>query len=281
MVKLQVDCLTFDCVVYKFLGIKDAFSKSILATQLNRMQTLFPDKYQFYPKSWSYPEECGKLDSYIKQRNELGESPTFIFKPSHGSLGVDIFLFKDLNSISYPEPAVIQEYINNPLLLNNFKFDLRLYVLVASFDPMEVYISNSGLVRFCSIPYKAPTIDNLQNDYMHLTNYAINKNCGSYSLETGKSTLSHTLGLLKQQYNMDDGSFWIGIQDVIAKTLIAVLPRLRIEARSFMTEKQLKAPLYCFQVSICIQKVILLCVISIALPGSFIEVTCVCYQLYR
>ena len=214
------------------------------------MQKLFPDEYQFYPRSWSYPEECGKLDSYIKERTKLGESPTFIFKPSHGSLGVDIFLFKDLNSVDYPKPAVIQEYINNPLLLDGLKFDLRLYVLVASFDPMEAYVSNTGLVRFCTIPYKAPNIDNLKNDYMHLTNYAINKNNESYSIETGKSTLSHTLGLLRQHYSIDDGSFWIDIKNIVAKTLIAVLPRLRTEARSFMLEKQLKGPLHCFQVSI-------------------------------
>ena len=236
----------FCCV----LGIKDTFSKSILSSLLNRMQQLFPDEYQFYPKSWSYPEELDELGLYIEQKNKHGESPTFIFKPSHGSLGVDIFLFNDLNSVDYPEPAVIQEYISNPLLLDSLKFDLRLYVLVASFDPMEVYISKSGLVRFCTTPYEAPTNDNLKDDYMHLTNYAINKNCASYSLEAGKSTLSHTLDLLRQCYGMDDGLFWNRIKDIVAKTLIGVLPRLRVEARSFMLENQLKDPLHCFQVSV-------------------------------
>ena len=254
------DWLLFVCVFYRNKRYIQQVNSRIT---LNRMQMLFPDEYQFYPRSWSYPEECGKLDSYIKQRNELGESPTFIFKSSHGSLGVDIFLFKDLNNVDYPEPAVIQEYISNPILLDGLKFDLRLYVLVASFDPMEVYVSNSGLVRFCTVPYKAPTIDNLKNDYMHLTNYAINKNNGSYSLETGKSTLSHTLGLLRQHYNTDDSSFWIGIKDMVAKTLIPVLPRLRIEARSFMLEKQLKGPLHCFQVSICLRKLVLNFIVSI------------------
>ena len=231
------------------VGIKETFSKSTLASLLNKMQELFPDEYQFYPRSWRYPEECDKLDLYIKQRNQLGESPTFIFKPSHGSLGVDIFLFKDLTSVDYSEPAVVQEYISNPLLLEGLKFDLRLYVLIASYDPMEVYISNTGLTRYCTVPYKAPSTDNLNDDYMHLTNYAINKNNSSYSLDDGKSTLSHTLGLLRQQYNIEDGLFWAGIKDIVAKTLIAVLPRLQIETRSYVLDKQLKEPLHCFQVS--------------------------------
>lgn len=239
-----------DAYVSTTPGIKDVFSKSILALQLNKMQELFPDEYQFYPRSWRYPEECGKLDLYIKERNRLGESPTFIFKPSHGSLGIDIFLFKDLNSLNYPEPAVIQEYISNPLLLDSLKFDMRLYVLVASYDPVEVYISKTGLTRSCTVPYQSPTVDNLNNDYMHLTNYAVNKNNSNYSLEMGKSTLSHTLGLLRQQHNIDDSVFWTGVKDIVAKTLIAVLPKFRIEARSYMLDKQIKDPLHCFQVSI-------------------------------
>ena len=235
--------------MYISIGVKDTFSKSILASQLNRMQNLFPEEYQFYPKSWSYPEECSELNSYIEQKNQVGESPTFIFKPSYGSLGAGIYLFKDLSDVNYPEPAVIQEYISNPLLLEGLKFDLRLYVLVASYDPLEVYISSTGLTRFCTTPYEAPTVDNLNDDYMHLTNYSINKNSSSYTLETGKCTLPHTLDLLKQHYNIDNGSFWAGVKDIVAKTLIAVLPRLRIETRSFMLEKQLKGPLQCFQVS--------------------------------
>ena len=213
------------------------------------MQELFPDEYQFYPRSWRYPEECDKLELYIAQNNQLGKSPTFIFKPSHGSLGVDIFLFKDLNTVNYSEPAVIQEYISNPLLLEGLKFDLRLYVLIASYDPMEVYVSDTGLVRYCTVPYKPPSTNNLNNDYMHLTNYAINKNNSSYSLDGGKSTLSRTLGLLRQQYNSEDDLFWADVKDVIAKTLIAVLPTLHIETRSYMLDKQLEDPLHCFQVS--------------------------------
>ncbi len=68
---------------------------------------------------------------------------------------------------------VISRYIENPLLINGLKFDIRLYVLVTSFEPLKIYIYNEGLVRFASEPYKLTDIKS--NAYAHLTNYSINK----------------------------------------------------------------------------------------------------------
>jgi hypothetical protein len=39
----------------------------------------------------------------------------------------------------------------------------------------RVFLYHEGLVRFCTTPYKRPTIKNSSCNYMHLTNYAVNK----------------------------------------------------------------------------------------------------------
>ena len=57
---------------------------------------------------------------------------------------------------------VVQRYIAKPMLINNFKFDLRIYVAVTSCVPhMRAFIHREGLTRFCTTPYEAPTNKNI------------------------------------------------------------------------------------------------------------------------
>ena len=41
--------------------------------------------------------------------------------------------------------VVASEYIERPLLINGFKFDLRVYVLLTACSPMQVYIYEEGM----------------------------------------------------------------------------------------------------------------------------------------
>ena len=66
-------------------------------------------------------------------------------------------------------------------MIDGLKFDLRIYILVRSVDPLKIYFFKEGLARFSTEPYKAPTKKNSSNMYMHLTNYAINaRNKGKF-----------------------------------------------------------------------------------------------------
>uniref|UniRef100_A0A7S2J0F0 Tubulin--tyrosine ligase-like protein 5 n=2 Tax=Zooxanthella nutricula TaxID=1333877 RepID=A0A7S2J0F0_9DINO len=70
--------------------------------------------------------------------------------------------------------GVIQKYVDKPLLLDGYKFDLRIYVVVLSYDPLKVYINDEGLVRLATEKY-SPSVDTLESRTMHLTNYSVNK----------------------------------------------------------------------------------------------------------
>lgn len=65
-------------------------------------------------------------------------------------------------------------YIDNPYLINGKKFDIRLFTLVTSFDPLRLYVFEDGLVRFATEDYSTdPAL--FRNRFVHLTNFAINK----------------------------------------------------------------------------------------------------------
>ena len=66
----------------------------------------------------------------------------WIVKPTALSRGRGIYLVDDISDVPIDELCVVSRYISNPLLINGLKFDIRLYVLVTSFDPLRVYLFN-------------------------------------------------------------------------------------------------------------------------------------------
>ena len=67
--------------------------------------------------------------------------------------------------------------MKDPYLIDNLKFDIRLYVLVTSCDPLKIFLYHEGIVRFATEEFKAGCLNsaNIDNMFIHLTNYAINK----------------------------------------------------------------------------------------------------------
>merc|ERR1719453_1452871 len=83
-------------------------------------------------------------------------------------------MVSSIEQVRYGEQVVIQQYVDRPLLLNGYKFDLRIYVLVTSFQPLEAFVYEDGFARFSTQPY---TVDasSLSNLFIHLTNSSIQK----------------------------------------------------------------------------------------------------------
>lgn len=78
-------------------------------------------------------------------------------KPTNLSRGRGIYIVDDLHQIQLDDLAIISRYIGNPLLINGHKFDLRVYVLVTSVEPLRIYVFKEGLARFATEEYNAET----------------------------------------------------------------------------------------------------------------------------
>ena len=93
------------------------------------------------------------------------KNATFIAKPQTGSQGDSISLCKELRDLPYDvtnKEVTVQLYLDKPLLLEGTKFDLRVYVVVTSIDPLQAYVCDEGLARFCTAKYEAPTKSNFK-----------------------------------------------------------------------------------------------------------------------
>lgn len=76
----------------------------------------------------------------------------FLFQPA-SARGTGIKVIHRWAHLPKKKSLVVQQYISDPYLINGSKFDLRLYVLVTSFNPLRIYLYPDGLARFASSKY--------------------------------------------------------------------------------------------------------------------------------
>ncbi|KAL4218831.1 Tubulin polyglutamylase ttll11 [Mactra antiquata] len=224
-------------MVSKFPGMSWICSKNNLFRVLDQMRALYPEEYDFHPKTWYLPEQLHQLAHDIKRMNEkrVKPRPTFIIKPDGGSQGEGIYLIRDVGEylINNNRANVCQEYLGDVFLIDKFKFDLRVYAVIKSVEPLELYVCKEGLARFSTVPYETPTNKNIHESFMHLTNYSLNKKSSTFNRserddEGSKRTLTSVFTRMKR-HGINTDKLWKRIEQIIVKTMIAIIPDLKIE----------------------------------------------------
>jgi len=129
--------------------------------------------------------------------------------------------------------------VTKPLLIDGLKFDLRLYILLQSVDPLRIFLYKEGMARFSTVAYQVPSATNLKNQFMHLTNYAINQknkdvfqfNDDAEVSDVGhKRTFTSILNHIVETY--PDGQHKVNqlllqIELIIIRTILTVQPSLK------------------------------------------------------
>ncbi|XP_024866412.2 LOW QUALITY PROTEIN: tubulin polyglutamylase ttll6 [Kryptolebias marmoratus] len=208
-----------------FPGMSEICRKDLLARNLNRMLKLFPKDYNVFPRTWCLPADYSDFQVYTRAKKHK----TYICKPDMGCQGKGIFITRSSKDIPPGEHMICQVYVSKPFIIDGYKFDLRIYVLVTSCDPFSIFMFKEGLARFCTAKYTEPTHGNVNNVCMHLTNYSINKNSENFvrDEDVGSKRKLSSLNKLLESISCNTEKMWSDIEDIIIKTLISAHPVLK------------------------------------------------------
>ncbi|XP_061898025.1 tubulin polyglutamylase TTLL5 isoform X4 [Entelurus aequoreus] len=226
--------------------------KDRLYKNIQRMQEVHGFKnFHIVPQTFVLPSEYQEFCcSYTKDKGP------WIIKPVASSRGRGIYLVSSPSQISLDENILVSRYINNPLLIDEFKFDMRLYVLVTSYDPLLVYVYEEGLARFATVRYDK-TAKNIKNIFMHLTNYSVNKknsdyvSCDDPEVEDygNKWSMSAVLRYLRQE-GKDTTLLMRQVEDLIIKAVLSAEMHIAHACKTFVPHLTNCFELYGFDVLI-------------------------------
>lgn len=212
-----------------FPGSHNLGRKDHLWTNVNRMRKKFGlNQFGFVPDTFVLPRDMVKFkDAWLRN---LGDK--WIVKPPSSGRGQGIRVIDQWWEVPKWHSVVVQRYLAKPKLINGSKFDLRVYVLVTSVDPLRIYIYTEGLVRFASVKYKNDSV-NLNDKFMHLTNTSINKHSPNYVVNDrvdssdGHKWSFSTLWTHLARDNVDVKVLWNEMKDIVVKTLISAEASMR------------------------------------------------------
>mmetsp|Transcript_31323 Transcript_31323/g.94100 ORF Transcript_31323/g.94100 Transcript_31323/m.94100 type:complete len:880 (+) Transcript_31323:135-2774(+) len=200
--------------------------KDKLARILRKMQSNHGRLFGFLPQSYILPKDHRVFEE--AHAAETRDDAAWICKPSGGAQGRGIYVFKDIADLEYTTSCVVQRYIERPLLVDGYKFDLRVYVAVTNYHPLTVYVYREGLARFSTQKYD---MSDLTNQYAHLTNTSINKVSPTIEDERGfvgagcKRTFSDLRRYLKH-IGIDDRLAWQRTVSLCVLTLLSIVPEV-------------------------------------------------------
>lgn len=149
-------------------------------------------------------------------------------KPVNSACGRGVYMINKKTKLVKKKDYLVCEYVTNPHLINGLKYDLRIYVLVTSYDPLKIYVYDEGLTRFATEQYST-NMKELSKRYVHLTNWSVNKYSKKFQVnqnaEQDGEGSKWSLTALRKEYiklGIDEETLFKRIKDLIVKTCIAV-----------------------------------------------------------
>ena len=220
---------------YRFFGYQVLLKDSLYFNYL-KMKKEFNEEFNFMPETYYYPD-----DKYIIKKKfgnyTLNLDDLWFVKPAHKWGGRGISILKTLLQIKQ-DKYLINKYITNLDLINQKKYDLRLYVLVTGLKPLRIYLNKEGLIRIASKPFSLNN-KTITDKYVHLTNTGINSGSKDFIIPNNTNNENANIWNLQtyenylNKINVDYNKLKNKIKDIIIKSMISVYKNLTIELDNY------------------------------------------------
>lgn len=134
----------------------------------------------WYPKTLVLPQDAEEA----RRLTESNEVSTWIVKPMTGWAGHNIIVyrsdqpeFREFIEAHANKRNVIQRYISNPLLIDGLKFGLRIYTLITSLNPLQIFLNTNACHAWFASQEYTNDVSTMGSNFVprvHLTNRSVN-----------------------------------------------------------------------------------------------------------
>lgn len=182
----------------------------------------------------------------VKKYDEQQWPQLWIFKPQKSFLGRGIKMMKvereDVNDIHgianwagkmFPNGNwTMQEYVRNPAVYKGRKFDVRAWSVLASLDPLRIYVLKHGFAKISTVDY-TPSIESMQDICMHVKmplgpGCEANKLVHPYPKSTDERNFEEHLNFKKVRRDVEwSTDIWQQVEDQVAITILSGLSNVK------------------------------------------------------
>lgn len=222
-------------------GISVLTDKWKLYTNLRRhWETVGLDKktdyiHRYFPESWKLPEKKEDIKQHLQEQPEK----PLILKMIYAISGIEMKLIKHGDELPADDEWLVQEYIENPHLINKRKYILQLFLLITSSDPLTAYLYQGGVADLAVQPYSTDP-EKWNNAGIHIATTILQTH------QTGFGLAKHCLTLKQWREHVaettDVNRVWAEIETILRETLHAVAEPLRETAKNLLAH-----PEQCFE----------------------------------
>ena len=209
--------------MYTYANFEIVSNKYLEYGFYNTYRYSFPNDFDYMPETYAYPEQkdliLKKFENYTLEEGNL-----WLIKPKTLSLGIGIHIFHNLSDV--PDEYIITKYIEKPHLINNLKYDFRIYVIITGLSPLKIYVYKEGIIRFATEEYSLD-FNKIDEAFIFLTNVAHNiKNKEKYKISMDPDTDEGSKWSLQVYHNyckkngIDFNKIWDQIKDISIKSIL-------------------------------------------------------------